>query len=212
MPPKSAGKSDTSSSKATIWAAIIGLIGTISAALLGNSGVLVNILPGAPTKTITVTAPPASHATVNSAPSSTSSAIPVVSPKNDADFTIKWHGTSTIGSSGARVTDSGFQAANQQDYDILYQPSGADKGWHENSNNSDNGDLFVWDGSGTPNPAFCSQEYFSGNMSGAALTPDTGSKYCYVDSNGLVAYMQVTSVDSNGITLAAWIWDPASHQ
>lgn len=134
--------------------------------------------------------------------------MPVVAPVTDHGFTLKWHGSAAIGSAGVRVTDSGFQSASQQDYDLLYQPGGADKGWHTNPNGTNGGQEFTWDGTGTPDPAFCNQEYSTSNISQIPITAIIGDKLCYVDQNGLVSYMQVTNVDDNGITVAAWTWSP----
>jgi hypothetical protein len=211
----------------SVTVALIGLVGTLGGAavgaILGNHGAFVSILPGNPVKVITITpsrheVPSGATASGGSAVSDSngaasgpapSSAVGVVVPVTDHGFILKWNGSAEIRSAGVRVGDSGFQSANQQDYDLLYQPGGADKGWHTNPSSQNGGQEFIWDGTGTPGPAFCNQEYLTSNYGNIPTTATIGDKLCYVDQNALVGYMEVTKVDDNGITVAAWIWTPS---
>lgn len=160
------------------------------------------------TKTIYVTPTPTVSASVAASRSSQSAAseIPVLTPAADSGFKQTWHGSVSVGAAGARILSSGVYQGTPQDWDIAYQPGGGDAGWQMNDNNTDNGYIWYWDGTGTPDPAFCSREYSASSGNEPSLAK-LGDKYCYGDTTGLVGYMQVTNVSANGVTLAVWLWD-----
>jgi hypothetical protein len=86
-----------------------------------------------------------------------------------------------------------------------YQPGDASSGWESNVSNSDSGATFACDGTGTPDPAWCQQEYASGDPPMPTVA-NVGDRDCYADGNGIVGYFQVTSVGGDGPTIVVWFW------
>ena len=138
-------------------------------------------------------------------PVSSVSKISVLAPVNEPGFKSAWHGSVAIGAAGVRIASFGVLPGTPQDWDIAYQSGGGDAGWHTNGDNSDNGYIWYWDGTGTPNPAFCNTEHANGAGNEPSMAK-LGDKYCYGDDNGLIGYLQVTSIGVNGVTAAIWLW------
>ena len=131
------------------------------------------------------------------------STVPILRPVDDPGFTPVWNGTFTINAAGVRISSSGVTPGNPEDWDLAYQSGGSDSGWQMNINNGDNGAIYPYEGTGTPNPAWCQRDYFSAND---ALTAQVGDRDCYADANGMVGYLQVTNIIPNGPTVVAWFW------
>lgn len=143
--------------------------------------------------------------TISAAPAASPlpSSIPILRPVDDPGFAPVWNGTFTINAAGVRISSSGVTPGNPQDWDLAYQSGGGASGWQMNINNGDNGAIYPYEGSGTPDPAWCQRDYFSAND---AVRAEVGDRDCYADANGMVGYLQVTSITPNGPTIAAWFW------
>lgn len=133
--------------------------------------------------------------------------VPVLKPTDDPGFSPVWHGTFTVMAGGVHITTSGVLPATPQDWDMAYQyqPGDASSGWQSNVNNSDSGATFAFDGTGAPDPAWCQRAYAGGDLPMTTVA-NVGDRDCYADDNGIVGYLQVTSVGSDGPTVVAWFW------
>jgi hypothetical protein len=193
-----------------VIAALITGICTIAAAFIAGAykGPAVGI---GPTPRVTVTEkitvapkPNGSPSILQPSSQSAASTIPILAPRNDPGFKPTWHGSLAVGADGVRITSFGVVQGTPQDWDIAYQPGGSAAGWQRSGSNGQF--LWYWDGTGTPDPAFCSREY-SENSGDAPQTAKLGDRYCYADSSGVIGYMQVTNTGSNGVTAATWLWN-----
>ena len=196
------------SNNAAIAALITGVC-TIAAAFVTGAykGPAIGI-GATPRVTVTerVTVPPKSSGSSSaqgSGPQSAASEIPILAPANDPGFRPTWSGPLTVGAAGVRITSLGVVQGTPQDWDLAYQPGGSDAGWQRSGTSGQY--LWYWDGTGTPDPAFCSREFSSGS-GGAPGIAKLGDKYCYADNTGLIGYMQVTNISPNGVTATTWLW------
>jgi hypothetical protein len=135
--------------------------------------------------------------------------IPILAPTDDPGFSQVWHGTFTVNAAGVSISSLGVYPGTAQDWDLAYQAGGDGYPWQTNANNADDGSLFAFQGTGTPDPAWCQREFESGSPS-FPPPPQAGQRDCYVDLNGMVGYFQVTSVGPNGPTVVAWFWKGSS--
>ena len=132
--------------------------------------------------------------------------VPILRPKGDPGYSRIWNGTFAVNSAGVRIGSAGVFPGGPQSWDLAYQPGGGESGWQENSNNGDNGAIYKWQGTGTPDPAWCHREYYDGSDVGLT-SAQVGDRDCYADGNGIVGYLQVISVGPNGPTIRAWFWN-----
>jgi hypothetical protein len=151
--------------------------------------------PDAPRPTQSTSPQPS--ATVSPLPSK----IPVIAPANDSGFQPVWHGTLLVNDTGVVINSSGVYAGSAENWDIKYVPDG---GWTFNGQVPEDPVFYNFTGPGTPGPAWCLDEY--GSADEQSPLAEVGDQYCYVDMNGVVGYLQVTSAGPNGPTVAAWFW------
>jgi hypothetical protein len=138
-------------------------------------------------------------------PSATTSPLPsqvsVIPPTNDPGFQPVSHRTLLVNDTGVLINSSGVYAGNAENWDMKYVPGG---GWTFNGQVPEDPAFYNFTGPGTPGPAWCLDEYGSGVEESPIA--EVGDQYCYVDANGVVGYLQVTSVGPNGPIVAAWFW------
>jgi hypothetical protein len=135
-----------------------------------------------------------------------STRVPILAPTDDPGFSPVWHGTFIVTAAGVSISSSGVYPGTAQDWDLAYQAGGDGSGWQANEYNSDNGSLFEFQGTGTPDPAWCKRESGLGGEATFPSPPQVGQRDCYTDINGVVGYFQVTNVGPNGPTVIAWFW------
>jgi hypothetical protein len=194
----------------SIVAGIVTIITGIASSSTGNSGS--SSSASTPTTTPAIYSSSPTHSSRRTAAASTQPAalplptkVPLLRPVADPGFSLVWHGTFTINAAGIRISSSGIFRGNPQDYDLAYQEGGDDSGWQMNSNNGDAGAIYEYDGTGTPDPAFCQRAYENGDVPQTVIA-QVGDRDCYADANGMVGYMQVTGIGANGPTVVAWFW------
>jgi hypothetical protein len=145
----------------------------------------------------TESASPQPTATTSPLPSQ----IPVITPTNDPGFQPISHRTLLVNDAGVVINSSGVYAGNAESWDIKYVPGG---GWTFNGQVPEDPAFYNFTGPGTPGPAWCLDKYGSAYEEGPMA--EVGDQYCYVDTNGVVGYLEVTSVGPDGPTVAAWFW------
>jgi hypothetical protein len=138
-------------------------------------------------------------------PSSLSNGVQVLVPKDDPGYSPIWHGVFSINDAGVRISSTGVYTADPQNWDLAYQAGGDISGWQENTNVSNAPVVYEYQGTGTPDPAWCNRELYSGNDVSGQLA-QVGDRECYGDNNGVIGYFQVTGVGPNGPTIKAWFW------
>jgi hypothetical protein len=130
-------------------------------------------------------------------------------PPTQSSYLLQRQETLTIGLAGVNVDQTGIFTSDGEAYDLQYQP-GSNGGWQVII--SANIAFFYWLPHSTPSPESC-----AGMMNGSGTLPEangevahTGDRYCFVDFNidpAVIAYMQVTNVDANGVTVNVRLWD-----
>jgi hypothetical protein len=209
----------------TLIAALIGLVGAITAAFIGLSGKNAptgasahqqasRAAPSGSPPTFDpppTTSPPPSTPTSGSPTStpseSTGSKISLLKPRNQPGWALAWHNTINIGSPGIIFRPSQVVLADGQDFDLQHVPG---VGWNIGPNISA---ISTWPNNSTPGPAT-----IYGNFE---ISPPLGQDPQYVQAHvgdrlylevngiGIVSYLQVTSVDTDGVLADIWLWDKA---
>ena len=116
-------------------------------------------------------------------------------PVTQQGYRLEWHGKLIVGLAGITFTNTGPESGDGGIYDIQYQPG---EGWQTGG---DNGGFFYWQFQFRPGPASCNgldSDPARIDVSGQA---HVGDRYCFVPAVGQAyGYMQVTKVDSAGVT------------
>jgi hypothetical protein len=136
-------------------------------------------------------------------PSMTASSQPtsILAPQGQDGFTQVWQGQLVIGLSGVNFTSRGAQSGTASgNEDMTYQDDG---------NWSNNDVVAHWQSSFAPRPGDCLGLSNASNKIQLSSAPQVGDRYCAVPvGEAVVAYMQVISVDANGVHVVCWVWRP----
>jgi hypothetical protein len=137
----------------------------------------------------------------NTSASSQPTQPPILAPQDQAGFTRVGQGPLVIGLSGVTFTPRGVQAGTGSgNEDMGYQGGG-------NWSNAD--DVAYWQTSVPPRPGDCLGLINSANQMQLSGAPQVGDRYCAVPyGSAVVAYMQVTAVDADGVHVLYWLWRP----
>lgn len=187
-----------------VWAAIITtagtLIGACVGAVLGNNGVFVNILPGNPTKVITVSASPQPDATIAVTPQPTPTATGT-------------SGTHTAGK--PKIYHQGALFLTGDNVDLDAPPS--DPQWgtlnltpgdQYDINGSGNSAIFILNnaqgvqlGSSTGNSCFTATGYTNDRIGIDTPALRIGQEICVETTEGRFSLLKIISLPQNGIQL-----------
>jgi hypothetical protein len=151
---------------------------------------------------------PSPSSPISSSPTPSGSGDVTSSP-TQSSYRLQWQGTLTIGLAGVNVDQTGIHASDGEIYDLQYQP-GSSGGWRTVV--SAEIAFLYWLPKSTPRPESC-----VGVVNGSGTYSDPTDKvanindrYCFVNDDTeptVVAYMHVTSVSANGVTVKVRLWD-----
>lgn len=198
-----------------IFAAIIGIPAAIIANDSSNQHSPVSGFSSGATPTQSASpTPDVTNSSPSSSPSIPHSPTPsgrrdATRPPTQSSYLLQWQGTRTIGPAGVNVDRTGIYTSDGETYDLQYQPENSG-GWRTVV--SAEIAFFYWLSKSTPRPESC-----VGLTDGSGTLPDPTDKvahindrYCFVDFNvdpTVVAYMRVTSVGANSVTVKVQLWD-----
>ena len=124
---------------------------------------------------------------------------PTLTPHGQPGYTLIEYGTFTIGLAGIDFSTAGWRKGTGGEEDLQYQGDG-------NWGNQDA--TGYWKSSDSPTPGDCDGLINAQNVIVVSGMPKVGDRYCAVQPIGtLLAYMQVTKVNTSGVHVVAWLWD-----